>query len=245
MRHQSIHQDRHTARLAPDSIRLSGLGDFSTTMKHSHNFEDKTGKRFGRLLVIEIAGRNKHSQILWRVRCDCGNEKVVLGCGMQCGHTKSCGCLNLELVRRARSHGFCSGGKTDEYKVWLGMWKRCTNKKTKCYKHYGARGIKVCEKWGKFVNFIEDMGERPSKKHSLERIDNDKGYSPSNCRWATQKEQMSNTRVSVRITHNGETLSAAQWADRLGMKRYTFYSRINQYGWSVEKAITTPVLCRT
>lgn len=212
-------------------------------MKMPHNFDDKTGKRYGMLLVIGFSGKNKHGQTLWLTKCDCGKEKIALGGGMVCGHTRSCGCLKISTSKTSRrTHGYCSGGKTDEYKIWLGMKKRCVNKNAKSYEHYGGRGIKVCRRWMKFENFLEDVGLRPSKNHSLDRFPNKNGnYEPGNVRWATQKQQCGNKRTNLVIEFRGETMTAGEWADKLGIKRFTLYCRLNGYGWSIERALTTPV----
>jgi len=153
------------------------------------NFQDITNKRYGRLLVIDYVDKayvNKDHW--WLCLCDCGNSKKVLGTNLKRGTSFSCGCLRSELLRRSKqTHGMTL---TSEFNIWNGMRKRCLNKNNKDYKNYGGRGIKVCDRWlNSFENFYVDMGGRPSAKHSIDRINNDGDYEPSNCRWATAKEQ--------------------------------------------------------
>jgi hypothetical protein len=130
--------------------------------------------------------------------------------------------------------------KTREYAIWQAMVQRCTNPTSVNFHKYGARGITVCDAWRDYSTFLADMGRRPSNEHSLERIDNERGYEPGNCRWATVKEQANNTRWNRRLTLNGETLTVAQWAERTGMKSNTIIYRLRR-GWSDEKALTGPL----
>lgn len=194
---------------------------------------DMTGRTCGRLIVIALEGIRPGGAV-WRCVCSCGARTVVRGRHLRTGDVKSCGCLQKErLSARRRSHG---GSLTPEYSVWLGLRKRCFNKNDRAYKNYGGRGISICERWAKFDNFIADMGPRPSLDHSVERIDNNRGYSPDNCRWATRLEQASNTRRNVFIVIDGVKMSLAAASRHLGIK----YSKLNRRlaeGWPVEKAI--------
>lgn len=160
---------------------------------------DITGQRFGFLTVLCKSDKRDNSRAqFWRIRCDCGTEKEINGAGIRLGMVVSCGCFGREQRRKATSkHGLCH---TITYKSWGNMIQRCTNEKHKKYQDYGGRGIKVCDEWLSFENFLADMGERKSPDLSLERIDNEKGYYKENCKWATKSEQMINRRMNKNNT---------------------------------------------
>jgi len=167
-------------------------------------FIDITGQRYGRLTALAVVGRDANKRTLWRFRCDCGAEKEIDGAHVRYGKIVSCGCyLNSILSENAkkhlarfagsnRSHGM---SRTPVYAVWKTMHDRCRNPRNKDYKHYGALGVQVCERWAKFENFIADMGPRPDGL-TLERNDPAGNYEPSNCRWATWAEQQRNKRAA-------------------------------------------------
>jgi hypothetical protein len=190
------------------------------------------GQQFGRLTVIKDAGR-KRKQILWECLCVCGNTKLVVSTSLRKGHTKSCGCLQKEWQQSKKTHGM-SG--TNLYLVWQAMINRCERPKTKNYADYGGRGIKVCDRWHSFENFYADMGERPNRS-SIERIDNNGNYEPSNVRWANRVDQANNKRNNRLLTYNGQTKSISQWASELGITFHAIERRIKN-GWSIEKALT-------
>jgi len=145
--------------------------------------------------------------------------------------------MRCDMVAR-KTHGHCKGGKsTPEYMTWGRMKHRCYNPNNSGYRNYGGRGIKVCKRWENFEMFLSDMGPKPSKKHSIDRIDNDKGYSPSNCRWATKLQQARNKRD--RLTVDGETKTRRQWMKRFGIPQATYYGRIKR-NWTVIDALKTP-----
>jgi hypothetical protein len=154
------------------------------------------GDVFGRLTIESDNGEFAHCV------CDCGSRVSVRKCHLRTGATRSCGCLNKERTTEANtSHGMSSSGT---YKTWAGMMQRCTNKKNLSYANYGGRGIQVCERWHSFENFLADMGERPQGM-SIERVNNDGSYEPSNCRWASRQEQNENRRNAFSWVIDGVT----------------------------------------
>jgi len=168
---------------------------------------DLTGKKCGRLTVIQREGSNKHKQAIWRCLCECGNETIVVASKLKSGYTQSCGCLQRERTSKAsKIHGLSS--KTSEYHIWAAMMQRCENTNNVDYEYYGARGIKVCERWKTFANFIVDMGKKPSEKHTLERKDNNKGYNKGNCVWENRTTQARNQRLRK---DNTTGIRGVQW----------------------------------
>jgi len=175
-------------------------------MANSYPTRDLTGQQFGRLKVIEFAFyRNDWSQY-WKCRCDCGKITIAPKNNLVSNKQKSCGCWRrergLHLTRTGFfhpriSHGHCIGNPTRTYGTWRAMMNRCYVKKQKSYKHYGGRGINVCERWHRFENFLADMGERPPGK-TIERRNNDHSYTPENCVWADPKTQTANRRINNR-----------------------------------------------
>ena len=173
----------------------------------------------------------------WNCKCNCGKKTAVRGAHLKSGATKSCGCLRREVTsKRRKIHG---ASQTTTYRSWFSMKNRCQNTQATRYKHYGARGIRVCKKWKTFEGFFSDMGDRPLR-HSLGRINNNKGYSKKNCRWETQTQQMRNTRGNLVFKHNGESRCLADWAERCGIKRETIVARVRR-GWSFERAISESI----
>lgn len=205
-----------------------------------------TGKRYGSLLVVKRvdpppeAGLYIRQHAHWLCVCDCGNEKVIPGRHMRKNGVRTCG-HDLSERRSAarRDHGLTY---TVEWYTWSGMSARCYNPNSASYGRYGGRGIRVCDRWrGKngFRNFYEDMGKRPSDKHSINRIDNDGNYTLKNCEWATDTEQANNKSSNRRLTLGDETHTLTEWARIKSTKPHVFYNRLNA-GWSVEKTLTTP-----
>jgi hypothetical protein len=186
-------------------------------------------------MLVEIA-RVKPRQALYQ--CSCGTQFKAFISNVSRGHTKSCGCFRRQATKdRSTTHGHKVGRHgSPTYVVWMNMRARCYNPNTKSYRDYGARGIRVCERWHKFENFLADMGEvQPGM--TIERSDNDRDYSPSNCRWATRKEQARNKRNVRLLTMDGLTMTAPEWGIKLGINRFTLGARMRA-GLSDEEVLT-------
>lgn len=200
-------------------------------------FVDLSGKRFGRLTIIEKQPESK-IKIKWICKCDCGNYAIVFGSSLKTGNTRSCGCLKMEGGRDGKiTHG---QSDTPTYKSWSDMKSRCSNSRKKDYMDYGGRGIKVCDRWlNSFSLFLEDMGTRPPGT-TLDRIDVNGDYSPENCRWATAKQQQRNKRNNNNVVFRGRSRSLAEWAEGLRMPYDVLRYRLKA-GWTPEEAFTIPV----
>lgn len=207
-------------------------------MRKRAELKDQTGFRSGRWVVVEFSHYGKRSgEIYWRCRCDCGAEKAVLWQSLRRGLSKSCGCYNVYVLRtrsqgRTRKHGMAYSAT---YRSWLAMKDRCMRPKHQAWHNYGGRGIEVCQRWLRFKPFLRDMGERPNGT-TLERLDTNGNYEPGNCVWATLEVQHSNKRTSRKLTIDGETLTMAQWARRVGIGETTIRERLGR-GWSSEDAV--------
>ena len=184
-----------------------------------------------------IVSRTKKVGKEWysQYKCFCGQLFQTSPYSVNTGHTKSCGCIKLR-VNSNYKHGLKA---TKIYWVWAAMLARCNNKKNKQYKNYGGRGITVCKRWYTFKLFIEDMGQRPGANSTLERINNNSGYSLANCKWATRHTQSRNTRRCRMLTFNNITKCLSDWAAHLGMTHSSIRYRIDK-GWSLHKTLTTP-----
>lgn len=211
---------------------------------------DLLGRRFGRLIVIEFAGRTRHGSSYWNCLCDCGNTSRVIRYNLITGTTKSCGCLKRELTSiRSIKHGQTLGGVVSELcKLHYRIKERCYYNKAISYPHYGGRGIHMYPEWldtkygvKNFCEYITTSLGLCPKGMTLDRIDNNGNYEPGNLRWATRKEQHNNMSSNHVIEYNGESLTLTQWSERLGIKQPTLRHRLNRLGWSIERALTTPV----
>lgn len=196
---------------------------------------DLTGCVFSRLTVVRKSHVDCWGKVQWLCYCTCGKEVSVVGSKLKSGHTKSCGCYTRDRMTKHSCYGSC------EYRIRLTMIQRCHNPSCPAYSRYGGRGIVVCDSWRKsFENFYADMGPRPSKDHSIDRIDNDGPYCKENCRWATSREQSLNKSSTTAVIHNGMQMSVTEWAELLGIERNTLNARLSR-GWSVEEALNRPV----
>lgn len=200
-------------------------------------FVDLSGREFGRLTVIAPAGKSKNNSYLFDCLCSCGKSKIVRASHLLRGEVASCGCLHLENARTSRPVHGCLGSPT--YESWAAMKQRCLYPKHPAYHRYGGRGITIYEPWLTFVNFLRDVGERPSISHSIDRFpDNDGNYEPGNVRWATHKEQCRNTSRNKFLEHDGHVATLAEWAEITGKRSSLLRGRIKR-GWSVERTLTT------
>lgn len=175
----------------------------------------------------------------WECTCCCGRVRLVSSHRLLSGLTKSCGCKRNEMLTR-HGHARKNGRRTTTYQAWYSMIQRTTNPRYKQAKDYILRGISVCDEWRDFVNFLADMGERPAGLQ-LDRIDNDRGYSKDNCRWATRTQQMHNTRVCRHLTIGGVTKPLPVWARERGLYPALVRNRIVKCGWTPERAVRTPI----
>lgn len=202
-------------------------------------FEDLKGKRFGRLVVLEQA-ETRHTRTRWLCKCDCGKTKIIQSNHLKSGASTSCGCYGKEKVSQAvKKHGLSS---SNLFFIWSAMKQRCLNPKDKNYKDYGGRGITVCSEWLNPENFYKWAIANAYKKGlSIDRIDVNGNYEPLNCRWATPKEQMRNTRKNHLITYKEQTKCLAEWAEIINIKSQILYKRLKR-GWSIEKALETPLM---
>lgn len=202
---------------------------------------DLTGMTFNGVKVIARVRRGP-KRVEWECLCHCGASFVCRGYSITSGHTVSCGCIGQKRLDEGRiKHGLY---RTKEYGSWASMKDRCFKPLKKSYPQYGGRGIDVCPRWlESFENFLSDMGPCPSG-HSIDRIDNELGYWPSNCRWATSGQQSRNKRSNVRIRWKGKERVLTDWAHELGFNVATLYARVVRYGWSIDEAFTRPAIYR-
>jgi hypothetical protein len=212
------------------------------------NIEDYIGKKFNRLLILKEGSSIKYGKTTMRkvfCQCDCGNVKEIDLNSIKRGKSTSCGCYNKENAKKSSTkHGLAmlsTGIRHPDYAIWTKLKSRCLNPNDKSYKHYGGRGIKVCERWlHSFENFINDLGWRPNKKYSLERIDYNKDYCPENCKWILKSEQTKNCRRVKLIAYNGKEHCLTDLCKLLGLVYSTMRHRVYDLGIPFEEAIKYP-----
>lgn len=208
------------------------------------NIKDITGKTINQWTVLKECGRNKSGGALFLCRCSCGIEKLVEGRSIRTGTSKCCGHNRIAPVHKKH------GGKNERlYGVWNGMKDRCLNPNSKYFFRYGGRGITICDEWKNSYESFRDWSMRngynstlPKYNCTIERIDNNLGYSPDNCKWASSKVQSNNRRSNHILTFNNVSHTITEWSDITGIRKDTIRRRICVYGWSVEKALTTPTM---
>lgn len=201
---------------------------------------DLTGRHFGRLTVKRFLAFDQHHKAHWLCLCICGGTCTPATHALTSGATQSCGCLQRERTSRCRkTHG---GSKAPLYHIWSSMIQRCHTETNHQYSNYGGRGIRVCSRWRQsFAAFRDDIGPRPSKRHTIERIDNNGPYAPKNCRWATRPEQALNTRRNRLLTFNGSTKPLKVWANETKIDYTTLLYRLLR-GWTIQEALTIQTL---
>ena len=212
------------------------MSDVQSTPRAKHS-PVAPGQVFGRLTVI--SRDIKRGKIwYWICRCECGTKKAIRSDCLRDGASKSCGCLRHELhLAKITTHG---GKGSLAYGSWMSMRRRCLDASSKDFFRYGGNGVTVCERWKEFANFLADMGERPSRKHTLDRFPNNEGnYEPGNCRWATWPEQQSNKRTNHIVECGGMSLTLAEWSKKTGILSSTLRRRLAA-GWSVELTLASP-----
>jgi hypothetical protein len=210
------------------------------------NFNDISTERFGRLRPVRVVRLNKYNAAVWLCECDCGNLTDAVGIVLRQGRKRSCGCLKKDVSaqsgRRSATHGHArQGAKTPEWVAWHTMRYRCLNPRSKKWVDYGGRGITVCDDWtNSFENFLRDMGYRPSPRHTLERKNNELGYSKNNCVWATMIEQSNNRRSTKMVEFHGRRVGLTILAREHGLDPARVRRRVRM-GWSVDRALAEPV----
>lgn len=225
------------------SGRVKSCGCFRKKNTAQLNFKDLTGKTFGNWTVLSKSNTCKNKKIRWNCICVCGNKEEVEGHNLTNGASTQCrNCANSSVSEKNKIHG---KSKSRIYKIYCGMKNRCMNPNNYSYEHYGARNIKVCDEWlgengfNNFYNWAIENGY--SDNLTIDRKDVNGDYNSENCRWATRKEQQFNKRNSRIFEYKGVKKNASEWAEEFGISYDTLISRVVKLGWSVEKAIETPV----
>lgn len=214
-------------------------------MRKAWNFKDLTGQKFGRLTVLSRSephiSKGGFVMVQWNCQCECGKICTVKSQSLTTGKTRSCGCLARELTsKRSRTH---NKRHTRLYNIWMNIKGRCCNKNNQKYYCYGARNITICDEWkDNFETFYEwSMNNGYADDLSIDRINNDGNYEPSNCRWTTNIEQANNKSINHFIEYNGESHTLAEWARIKGLSYKSLSLRINTHHWDIERALTQPM----
>lgn len=195
------------------------------------------GEKFGKLTVVERRKNSKSGKAMWLCECECGNKVIIPTYRLTMGETRSCGCLKKESKNFTHKMS-----KTRIYYIWLDMKKRCHDQKNKSFKHYGGKGITVCEEWEKdFMSFFKwAMENGYSEELTIDRINGELGYSPENCRWANKITQNNNRKNSLFVEYMGETKTLSEWCRQYERNYKMVYQRFRKLGWQFEKAMFTP-----
>lgn len=198
------------------------------------------GKKHGKLVIQSFSHKDEHGKRIWNCLCECG--KIIALSHVEFSRKKTCGCFDEKRAgTRYKTHGM---SQTSEWSIWHGIRKRCLCKTDQVYHRYGGRGITMCQEWiDSFEAFYADMGPRPVGK-TIDRIDNNFGYSKENCRWVDWKTQQRNRRSNHLITFQGETKCLIEWAEQFGIRKDTLRRRIVIYKWTIDEALGTPVIKR-
>lgn len=208
----------------------------------------KEGDRFGTLTILSFDGKSQNGHFKWLCKCDCGNTTSIFATNLRRGLSNSCfPCGRVKTGRAKSTHGQTTGrSPTKEYATWASIKRRCYNKADKSYFLYGERGITMCDRWlNSFENFYQDMGDKPSSRHSIDRINNNKGYGPDNCHWVLPEVQANNKRNNRFLTLGPVTLTYAQWErERPMVKAHTLMTR-KKRGWSDADCLLKPVKRKT
>jgi hypothetical protein len=208
---------------------------------------DLTDRRFGSLTAVrgvEAEPHLKTRRARWECRCDCGNVVRAFANNLLRGKHQGCGLHKGGNIAKTKTRHGKTG--TQVYRAWRNMLNRCYNLRVKSYADYGAKGVTVCQAWrDSFDAFYRDMGEPPTSRHTIERLENARGYEPGNCAWATRKQQNRNQTKTRHVTFRGETRPLPEWAEILGVPRVSLWQRLFKYGWDVERAFTAPARPRS
>jgi|ERR1700722_2476405 len=201
------------------------------------------GQKFNKLMVIELTDKKTFRQRVWKCVCDCGSFAYITSHQLNKSIKTDCGCGNSERISAAHvRHGHCKNkSSTTTYVSWQNMRARCLDSTNEHFNDYGGRGISICERWVcSFDNFLADMGERP-KGMTLDRVITEGDYTPTNCRWATAKQQARNRRNNILIEIRGETKCLAEWCEIYGLNPDAILNRINQLGWALDEDLFKPM----